>query len=98
MVDTTFCGDYPCMHYFYVPWLIMTSQCVMTLLGTSIVTSQWVMTLLETSIVTSQWVMTLLGTSIVTSQWVMMFLGCIYHGITIHNDVAMNLFCYVLLC
>ncbi len=23
-----FCGDYPCVHYFYVPWLIMTSQWV----------------------------------------------------------------------
>ncbi len=29
-------GDHPCahyLHYFYVPWLIMTSQWVMTLLG-----------------------------------------------------------------
>ncbi len=28
-----FCGYYPCVHYFYFPWLIMTSQWVMTLLG-----------------------------------------------------------------
>ncbi len=53
-VHTTFCGDYPCEHYFYVPWLIMTSQWVITLLETLIVTLQWVMTLLETSIVMSQ--------------------------------------------
>ncbi len=26
-------GDHPCAHYFYVPWLIMTSQWVMMLLG-----------------------------------------------------------------
>ncbi len=26
------CGYYPCVHYFYVPWLIMTSQWLMTLL------------------------------------------------------------------
>ncbi len=26
-------GDHPCAHYFYVPWLIMTSQWVMTFLG-----------------------------------------------------------------
>ncbi len=31
----TFCGYYPCVHYFYVPWPIMTSQWVMTLLGMS---------------------------------------------------------------
>ncbi len=24
-VCTTFCGYYPCVHYFYVPWLIMKS-------------------------------------------------------------------------
>ncbi len=89
--------------------LIMTSQWVMTLLGTPIVTLQWVMTLRGTPIVTSQWVMTLLGTSIVTSKWVMTLLGtsiamtqwvmtllCV-HVITMHNDVAMNLFYYVLL-
>ncbi len=29
---TTFCEYYPCVHYFYVPSLIMTSQWVMTLL------------------------------------------------------------------
>ncbi len=32
-VLTTFCEYYPCVHYFYVPCLIMTSQWVMTLLG-----------------------------------------------------------------
>ncbi len=25
-VQTIFCGDYPWVHYFYVPWLIMKSQ------------------------------------------------------------------------
>ncbi len=33
LVLTTFWGYYPCVYYFYVPWLIMTSQCLMTLLG-----------------------------------------------------------------
>ncbi len=28
-----FCGYYICVHYFYVLWLIMTSQWVITLLG-----------------------------------------------------------------
>ncbi len=32
-VLTTFCGYYSCVHYFYVPWLIMTLQWVMMLLG-----------------------------------------------------------------
>ncbi len=58
-----------------------------------IMTSQWVMMLWGTCIVKSQWVMTLLGTSIVKQQWVDM---CTYHGITMHNDIAMNLFYYVL--
>ncbi len=31
-VLTTFCGYYPCVHYFYFPWLII-SQWLMTLLG-----------------------------------------------------------------
>ncbi len=59
-------------------------------------------------IMTSQWVMTLLGMLILKSQWVMMLLRtskshligndvamCTYHGITMHNNVAMNLFYYV---
>ncbi len=52
---------------------------------------QWVTTLLGKPhlIVASQWV-TLLRTSIVMSQWVM-----IYHSITMDNDVAMNLVCYM---
>ncbi len=33
MCSLLFCGYYPCVHYFYVPWLIMTSQWLMTLLG-----------------------------------------------------------------
>ncbi len=28
-----FCGYYTCVHYVYVPWLIMTSQWLMTLVG-----------------------------------------------------------------
>ncbi len=43
----------------------------------------------------SQWVMTLLGTSIVMSQCIMTLLLCIYHGVTMHNDIAMDLFNYV---
>ncbi len=39
-MSTTFCGDYPCEHYVYVPWLIMTSQWLMTFLGISIVMSK----------------------------------------------------------
>ncbi len=53
------------------------------------------MTLLGMPIMKSQWVMMLLGTSIMMSQWVSM---CTYHGITVHNDVAMNIFYYFLLC
>ncbi len=34
-VLTTCCGYYPCVHYFYFPWHIMTSQCPMMLLGMS---------------------------------------------------------------
>ncbi len=61
-----------------------------------IMTSQWAMTLLRIRIVKSQRIMTLLGTSIVTSQWVMTLLCVhIYHGITMYNDIAMNLFYYV---
>ncbi len=59
-----------------------------------IMTSQWAMMLLGMHIIKSQWVMTLLGTAIVISQWVMMLLY-IYHGITMHNDIAINLFYYV---
>ncbi len=43
---------------------------------------------------TSQWVMLLVEISNVMSQWVMT-LPCLlstYHGITMHNDVAMNIF------
>ncbi len=36
-----------------------------------------------------EWVMMLLGMCIVKSQWVIMLT---YHGITMHNDVAMNIF------
>ncbi len=68
---TTFCGYYPCVHYFYVPWLIMTSQWVMTLLRMP----QWVMTLLGTPIVMSQWVMTLLCVHIMASQYIIMLLS-----------------------
>ncbi len=32
-VLTTFGGYYLCVHYFYIPWFIMTSQWLMTLLG-----------------------------------------------------------------
>ncbi len=60
-----------------------------------IMTSQWIMTLIGMCIVKSQWVMTLLWTSIVTSQWVNYIAMCTYHGITMHNDFAMNLFYYV---
>ncbi len=59
-----------------------------------IMTSQWVMTLLRMPIVKSQWVMTLLGTSLVMSQWINDVAMCTY-GITMHNDIAMNLFYYV---
>ncbi len=62
-VLATFCGDYLSVHYFYVPWLIMTSQWITRLLGIPIMASQWVMMLLGTSIVMSQWVMTFLWTS-----------------------------------
>ncbi len=57
---TTLCGDYPCEHYLYIQWLIMTSQ--------------WLMTLLDTSIVISQWEMTLLGIHIMIAQCILMLL------------------------
>ncbi len=41
---------------------IVAQQCVMTLLGTSIVMLQWIMTLLCTHNMASQWIMTLLWT------------------------------------
>ncbi len=75
-VLTTFCWYYPDVHYFYVPWLIMTSQWIMTLLGMphcgttngidvarDIHCDTTIITLLCVHNMTSQWIMTLLGTS-----------------------------------
>ncbi len=41
----------------------------------------------------SQWLMILQGTCIVMSQMGNDVAMCTYHGITMDNDVAMNLFC-----
>ncbi len=65
-VSITYCGDYPYEHYFYVPWLIMTSQCAMMLQKMYIVMSQWVMILLCVHIMTSQCIMMLIGASFIT--------------------------------
>ncbi len=70
-----FCRYYPCVHYFYVPWLIMTSQWLITLVGCPIVAQQWVMTLLGTYIVMPQLIMTLLCVHNMASQWIMTLLG-----------------------
>ncbi len=53
----------PCVHYFYVPWLIMTSQWVMKLLARDAhcnITMGNDVARDRTSIVISQWVMTVL--------------------------------------
>ncbi len=91
---STFCGYFHCVHYFYVPWLIMTSQWVMTLLrmphcsitvGNDIVrdicmvTSQWVMTLLCVHIMASQWIMTLLWTSFARYYFAKLWYCCLFH-------------------
>ncbi len=62
-------GYYPGVHYFYVPWLIMTSQWVMTLLG-------------------MPHCGTTMGNDVAKD---------VHYDVTMDNDVAMNLFCYVLL-
>ncbi len=75
----------PCVYYFYVPWLIMTSQWVMILLrmphcGTTV----------------GNGIARDIGHGDITmGNHIAM---CTYHGITVHNDIAMNLFWYVLLC
>ncbi len=74
-VLTTFCGYYPSVHYFYVPWLIMTSQWLMMLVECPIVAQQWEMRLLGTSIVTPQWLMMLLCVHNMASQWIVTLLG-----------------------
>ncbi len=60
-----FYWDYPYEHYFYVPWLIMTSHWVMTLLGISIVMSEWVMTLQCVHIMLPQCTISLLWASFI---------------------------------
>ncbi len=71
---TTFCRYYPCVHYFYVPWLITTSQRVMTLLRMRNCGITVVNDVARDCIVTSQWVMTLQCVHIIASQWIMMLL------------------------
>ncbi len=81
IVLTIFCGDYPCMHYFYIAWLI----------------TQWFMTLLRMphcGITVGNDIAMDIHCDITMGNDVAM---CTYHDITMHNDVAMNLFCYVLL-
>ncbi len=68
-VLTTFCGYYPCVHYIYVQWLIMTSQ--------------WVMTLLR---------MPHCGTTMSND-----IARDVHYDVSMDNDIAMNLLCYVLL-
>ncbi len=85
-------GDHPCacyLHYFYVPWLIMTSKWVMTLigmphcgttmlLGTSIMMSQWIMSLLCVHNMASQWIMTLLWTYFVIVILLRQIMNCCF--------------------
>ncbi len=75
-VLTTFYGHYPCVHYFNVPCLIMTSQWVMTLLGMS-------------------HCRTTMGNNIARDIHYDVTMENDVAGITMDNDIAMNLFCYV---
>ncbi len=79
VVLTTFCGYYPCVYYFYVPWLNMTSQWVMTLIRMP-----------HCGITVGNDIARDMHCDITMGNDVAM---CMYHGITLHKDVAMNLFC-----
>ncbi len=90
MCPLHFCGYYTYVHYVYVPWLIITSQWPMTLLGmhhcgtimgndvakTSIVVSQWIMTLLCVHNMSRQWIMILLGTSFAMYYYAKLWYCC----------------------
>ncbi len=80
-VITTFCGDYPYLYYFYVPWLIMTPQWVTTL--------QWMP---NCGFTMGNDIARDIHCDVTMGNGVAM---CTYHGITMNNDVAMNIFCYV---
>ncbi len=82
-IDTTFCEDYLYVYYFYVPWLIMTSQWVIMLLRIT-----------HSGITLCNDVARVIHCDVTMGNDVAM---CTYHGITMDNDVAMNLFYYVLL-
>ncbi len=83
VVLTPFCGDYLCVHYFYVPWLIMTSQWVIILLRMP-----------HCGIILGNDVTMDIHCDVTMGNDVTMYT---YHGTTMHNNVAMNLFCYILL-
>ncbi len=70
-------------HYFYVPWLIMTSQWVTMLLGMA-----------HCCITMGKDIARDIHCDITMGNDIAM---CTYRGITMDNDIAMKLFCYVLL-
>ncbi len=89
----TFCGDYLCVHYFYVPWLIMTSQWVTTFLGMphcGITMGNDIardihyditmgnLTLLCVNIMASQWIMTLLWNSFAMNYYTKLWYSCFH--------------------
>ncbi len=85
-----FCEYYPCVHYFYVPWLIMTSQWLMTLLrmphcgtimGNDVARDIHCDTTMDNDVVVghnmaSQWIMTLLGTSFALYYYAKLWYCC----------------------
>ncbi len=88
---TTFCGDYLSMLYFYGICFIMTSQWVPILLGMphcGITMGNYNVSTLGNVIARYIKCDVTMGNNIVI---------CSYHCITMGNDVAANLFCYVLL-
>ncbi len=84
VVLTTFCGDYPCVHYFYVPWLVMTSQWVMMLLKVS-----------HCGITVGNVIARDIHCDITMGNGIAM---CTYHGITMHNEVAMYYYAKLWYC
>ncbi len=77
-------GDDPCapyLHYCYVPWLIMTLQWVITLIGMP-----------HCGITMGNAIARDINCDIRIDNYVAM---CTQHGMAMDNDIAINLFCYV---